>query len=128
MPSVPRGEWISWKTLPHAFTASPETCFLPEPVEPHILARDSSFSPQNDTAWTTPLSDDTGLRKRPFAQGGIPLSLQIRRYCQQTLNYEPVGQNPVFREALMGFPLGWTDYAHSVRPWFPLWLLEHSSF
>jgi hypothetical protein len=97
----------SWKTLPHAGSIS-HGIFSPlAPSEPRILARDSSFSPQNGTAWTTPCGDDTGLRRQPYAQGGIPTSLQVRRTCWH--NAEPDSQNPAFTDALMGLPPDWSN-------------------
>lgn len=127
--SMPSGRMValpSWLTLPHAGSILRGTYFPLVPLEPHILARDSSFSPQNGGAWTTPCSDDVGVRKSKYSQGGKPLSLQIREYCQQTLGYEPHGQNPDFREALMGLPIGWTDFGRWATPLYQKWLAERS--
>lgn len=47
--------------------------------------------------WPTPCADDTGARKKKYAQGGTPLSLAVR------------GQlNPDWVEWLMGWPIGHT--------------------
>jgi len=52
----------------------------------------------SNTLVTTPTADDTGHRKKPYSQGGEPLSYQVG------------GQlNPTWVEWLMGFPVGWTD-------------------
>jgi hypothetical protein len=103
------------------------TCSPHAPSEPRIYAADSSFSPQNQTAWTTPCADDTGLRKKRYAQGGIPLSLQVRDYCLNVLGYEPCGQNPDFRDALMGFPPSGTCASGRVETEsFRAWLDTHS--
>jgi len=45
--------------------------------EPKKGKTDHSLNLQDTTAnWTTPLADDTGMRKKKFAQGGTALSLQ----------------------------------------------------
>ena len=53
--------------------------------------------------WTTPCADDTGHRRKKYAQGGTPLSMQAGG---------PL--NPVWVEWLMGFPLGWTELPASA--------------
>jgi hypothetical protein len=111
-------------TLPHAGLLLHGIYFPREASEPTILARDSSFSPQNGTAWTTPCADDVGLRKSKYAQGGKPLSLQVREYCRETLGYEASGQNPDFRDALMGLPIGWTDCERPAMESFQKWRRE----
>ena len=81
--------------------------------------------------WSTPLASDTG-RANKFAQGGTPLSVQVRQWPTPTAtDYkgstgpglrrgstpEAVGVetgafgplNPDWVEALMGWPVGWTD-------------------
>lgn len=124
-PCGPTADLKSLRTLPHAFIASQETCSPHAPSEPRILARDSSFSPQNGTAFTTPCADDTGLRKKKYGQGGKALSLQVRECCWH--NEEPAGQNPAFTEALMGWPQGWSsiDSGPSATESCRLWLLVH---
>jgi hypothetical protein len=88
---------------------------------------------------TTPCADDTGLRTKPYAQGGSALSLQAKgaeesawptptsrdwksgSASAETLerNARPLSEvmrtqqpgplNPAWVEALMGFPQGWTE-------------------
>jgi DNA (cytosine-5)-methyltransferase 1 len=54
-------------------------------------------------------------RKEKFAQGGTPLSAQVRdfpasAYDAELLNSGELGPlNPAWVEALMGWPIGWTD-------------------
>ena len=43
---------------------------------PPIAVRGSSSSPRDGTAWTSPTAEDADARKRRYAQGGTPLSLQ----------------------------------------------------
>lgn len=43
---------------------------------PAMSGRGCSSSPSEGTAWTTPCADDTGNRKKKYAQGGTPLSMQ----------------------------------------------------
>jgi hypothetical protein len=117
----------SSETLPHSGTYRSGTCFRRGPSEPRILARDSSFSPQNGSAWTTPCADDTGLRKAAYAQGGRPLSLQVREYCQQTLGFVPATQNPDFRDALMEWPVGWSDCGRPATGSYRTWLLARGA-
>jgi len=57
---------------------------------------------------TTPTADDTGHRKKPYAQGGEALSYQVG------------GQlNPTWVEWLMGFPTGFSDCEDSETPSCP---------
>ena len=48
--------------------------------------------------YSTPLASETGLRKKRFTQGGLPLSLQIGGIPRVE-----------FIEWLMTFPIGWTE-------------------
>src|SRR5690606_24677965 len=77
--------------------------------------------------WPTPVGSDTGIRKKPYAQGGTPLSLAASQCPTPTVsgNYNRKGAsatsgdglatfaggslNPTWVEWLMGWPLGWTD-------------------
>jgi hypothetical protein len=58
--------------------------------------------------WTTPVADDSGHRKKPYAQGGTALST-------------PVGGqlNPTWVEWLMGYPTGWTELSALGMQWCP---------
>jgi hypothetical protein len=52
----------------------------------------------NPRYWPTPVADDTGHRRDPYLQGGTALSTVAG------------GQlNPEWVEALMGYPIGWTE-------------------
>jgi hypothetical protein len=53
--------------------------------------------------WPTPVADDTGHRRRPFAQGGVSLSHVVGGPT-----------NPSWIEWLMGFPMEWSDVRQSV--------------
>jgi hypothetical protein len=83
--------------------------------------------------WKTPVADDTGIRKKKYAQGGTALSMQASQAPQmwptpttqdaknnggpsqhkrntKPLNAEVGGPlNPQWVEWLMGYPEGWTD-------------------
>jgi hypothetical protein len=64
--------------------------------------------------WPTAVADDTGHRKKKYAQGGTPLSMQIG------------GQlNPNWVEWLMGWPIGWTDCEPLEMGRFRKWLDLH---
>jgi hypothetical protein len=45
--------------------------FPQKTLVPHIDEKESGL-------WPTPVADDTGLRKKPYAQGGTPLSLAVQ--------------------------------------------------
>lgn len=64
--------------------------------------------------WPTPVADDTGHRKKKYAQGGTPLSMEIG------------GQlNPNWVEWLMGWPIGWTDLEPLETARFQRWFDSH---
>lgn len=52
--------------------------------------------------FTTPTADDTGHRKKKYAQGGTALSMQAGGNL-----------NPTWVEWLMGYPTGWTELSPS---------------
>jgi len=67
--------------------------------------------------FTTPCADDTGHRKKKYAQGGSALSNQIG------------GQlNPTWVEWLMGVPIGWSDLKPLAMDRFRQWLQQHGAF
>jgi hypothetical protein len=51
---------------------------------------------------TTATADDTGHRRKPYAQGGRALSMQVGGML-----------NPTWLEWYMGFPPGWTELIES---------------
>ena len=82
--------------------------------------------------WPTPVSSDTTMRSKPYAQGGTPLSLAVRLWPTPTaangldggshsraacskagMEVPTAGKlNPNWVEWLMGWPIGWT----ALRP------------
>lgn len=76
-------------------------------------ARDSSGAMHlsSQACWSTPVADDTGHRRTPYAQGG------------EALSYQTSGSlSPEWVEWLMGWPRGFTDLgrsgtARSLRVW-----------
>lgn len=66
---------------------------------------------------TTPCADDTGTRKKPYAQGGSPLSLQAdsmmkaggKSLISTPGSRPPSRLNPRFEEWLMRLPIGWIE-------------------
>ena len=46
----------------------------------------------------TPVADDTGHRKKKYAQGGTPLSMALGGKA-----------HPAFLEWMMGWPIGWSE-------------------
>lgn len=72
--------------------------------------------------WNTPVADDTGMRTKPYAQGGTALSLM----AATTLGLAPTGLSattekpgaldPTFVAWLMGFPLAWLECAPAPTP------------
>jgi DNA (cytosine-5)-methyltransferase 1 len=67
--------------------------------------------------WGTPLASDDGRLKK-FAQGGTPLSAMAREWPTPIASgWKGVGPlNPVWVEALMGWPMGWTDPDATLVP------------
>ena len=105
--------------------------------------------------WPTPVASDTGDRKRPYAQGGTPLSLavkymtptaQIGTKCggrhnrkadtlaSQIAELEGLQQtstgrlNPPWVEWLMGWTIGWTDLKPLEMDRFREWQQQHSLY
>lgn len=91
--STPPGQYL--KTSPDLFGAAfiPSSATLPRAgsmrngtIIPRRMSehrtdgRESSSSPSEGTAWTTPCSDDTGSRTSRYTQGGTPLSMQGVRW------------------------------------------------
>ena len=96
-----------------------------------------SLNLQDTTAnWTTPLADDTGMRKKKFAQGGTALSLQAleeekswptpeiypsippdpkKQIDGHTCSVSCRRLNPHFAEWLMGLCLGWTSVSEPLE-------------
>jgi hypothetical protein len=65
--------------------------------------------------YSTPVADDTGHRKKRYAQGGTALSMQVG------------GQlNPTWIEWLMGWPSRWTALEPLETDRFQEWLRQHS--
>lgn len=72
--------------------------------------------------WSTPVADDTGMRTKPYAQGGTALSLM----AATTLGLAPTGSsattekpgalNPAFVCWLMGFPAALDACAPTAMP------------
>ena len=86
------GEWTLFsQTWPRAGMMRSGTASQLVPLVPPISEIGSIY-------WPTPVSDDTGHRKKPYSQGGRSLSYMLGG---------PV--NPEWEEWLMGFPPGWTD-------------------
>jgi hypothetical protein len=100
-------------------------CWEQQTLEQTIREIDFGWSGK----WPTPVSDDTGLRKAKYKQGGTALSLAIQTWptptahnskeCASpseynrntpTLAAQAGGKlNPMWVEWLMGWPLGMTD-------------------
>jgi hypothetical protein len=104
--------------------------------------------------WPTPVSDDTGQRKKKYAQGGTPLSLAVNTWptprtkgmCGGTGSWELLNKNTTIEEArqmgagnggrlnptwvewLMGWPLGWTDLKPLEMDRFQQWRQQHGEF
>lgn len=65
--------------------------------------------------YSTPVADDTGHRKKRYAQGGTALSMQVG------------GQlNPMWTEWLMGWPSRWTALEPLEMDKYHEWLRQHS--
>jgi hypothetical protein len=104
--------------------------------------------------WPTPVLDDTGQRKKKYAQGGTPLSLAVNTWptprtkgmCGGTGSWELLKKNTTIEEArqmgagnggklnptwvewLMGWPLGWTDLKPLEMDKFQQWQQQHGSY
>lgn len=46
----------------------------------------------------------------------------------RTCEEDPIYLNPLFAEAVMRFPVGWSDLRSSVMPKFQAWLRSHGEF
>jgi hypothetical protein len=67
--------------------------------------------------YSTPVADDTGHRKKRYAQGGTALSMQVG------------GQlNPMWIEWLMGWPSKWTALEPLETVKYQEWLQQHSPY
>jgi hypothetical protein len=66
--------------------------------------------------YTTPCADDTGHRKKRYAQGGTALSAQVGGAL-----------NPNWLEWLMGWPIGWTESGPLATDRFQQWRRSHGA-
>ena len=92
-------EWAEFSEIwPMSGTTRNGTAYRLRPLAPYTYELESGF-------WPTPVSDDTGVRTKPYSQGGTPLSYIVRG---------PL--NPNWIEWLMGFPIGWSELQRSETP------------
>ncbi len=104
--------------------------------------------------WPTPVASDTGSRKKPYAQGGTPLSLAVKLYPTPTTMKASGGAalckwggagarkkmasmvtpselngplNPPWVEWLMGWPIGWSDLTPLAMDKFHEWQQQHGA-
>lgn len=94
---------------------------LPTPTTPtgHAVGRWDEWGGAGGRAMlrrylTTPTADDTGHRKRRYAQGGSALSFQIGGRV-----------NPEYAEWMMGWPINWTALEPLATDKFQSWLHAH---
>lgn len=72
--------------------------------------------------WNTPVADDTGMRTKPYVQGGTPLSLMAATALglapdgSSATTEKPGALDPTFVAWLMGFPLAWLECAPAPTP------------
>jgi hypothetical protein len=77
-------------------------------IQKELERKGSSQDLISAVKWTTPTADDSGHRKKPYAQGGTALSTQVG------------GQlNPTWVEWLMNYPTGWTELSALGTQWCP---------
>jgi hypothetical protein len=72
--------------------------------------------------WNTPVQDDTGMRTKPYAQGGRALSLMTAEALgampsgSSAQTEKPGALDPKFVSWLMGFPPSWLECAPTSMP------------
>lgn len=82
-------------TWPRSGTTVDGQCWELTISAPHISATASGL-------WPTPVSDDTGIRKKRYSQGGTPLSLAVTTWPTPTVcgNYNRKGASPTSGDGL----------------------------
>lgn len=105
----PNKHYKSWPT-PHGFSKDGRS----NGPSGNELGRAVNQRLTKDGLYTTPCADDTGHRKKPYAQGGVALSSQVGGSL-----------NPDWVEWLMGWLIGWTDCAPLGMDRFQQWRRSH---
>ena len=85
-------------------------------------------------AWPTPMArdwkDSPGMNDRPNGQVSLPkMAFQSGHQRQEAMINGDMSQmrlNPLFTEWLMGWPIGWTDFAPVETAWCHWWQRMHS--
>jgi hypothetical protein len=87
-------------------------------------------------AWPTPVArdwkDSPGMKERRTGQVSLSkMAFTSGHQGQETMSdgdASPMRLNPLFTEWLMGWPIGWTDFAPVETAWCRWWQRMHSSF
>lgn len=85
-------------------------------------------------AWPTPMArdwkDSPGMKDRDTGQISLPnMAFRSGHQDQESMNNGDMSQmrlNPLFTEWLMGWPIGWTDFAPVETAWCHWWQRMHS--
>ncbi len=85
-------------------------------------------------AWPTPVArdwkDSPGMNERPNGQVSLPkMAFQSGHQHREDMSNGDMSQmrlNPLFTEWLMGWPIGWTDFAPVETAWCHWWQRMHS--
>ena len=136
-------KWLTPSASPSGFYAESDETTSNRPSSDNFLTLPRAVQ----QSWPTPVADDTGTRKKKYAQGGTPLSMKVQHWPTPSANEDAAGTpngkmqkmlgnhpdvrsqaegtlNPTWVSWLMGLPTGWESLESLDRNAYAIWFEE----